>query len=409
MLSLLAGLLPLLVLGITALPWLWALDPDALKAQLRRPVVWLGTVGGLIGLRLLFRLIVAVAFSDLGRLDVAGRFYGSVLQLFLMADFFVFVFAVMLFVWPRGGAVALAAFREGIRQPMFWLLAAISFVLMLVSVILPYFTFGEDYKNMKLIGFDIILLFTTLFAVLTASTSLSDEIEGRTAITLISKPLSRRQFLLGKFAGIFLASLALAGLAAWSLNWALYLKPIIDLDEVVDPLQAQVQPSLIEATESLVPDRDMGAFLEGAAGWVGGTVAILPGLVICCCQAMLFLAIAVALATRLPIVVNLLTCLVIFFLGNLAPHLVQQSHRYQRQHPGEIGVVGQMLDFVTRVMDTILPALEYFGIGPAIVRDQPLPLGPYALYVAMIAGYAAMYSAVALLVGLILFEDRDLA
>jgi hypothetical protein len=409
MISLFVGFIPLLVLGVAALPWLWTIDPEALKAQLRRPGVLLGTVGGIIGLRLLFRLIATIALQDQSRLEVAGRLFGSLLQLFLMADGFVVVFAVLLLIWPRGGAVALAAFREGIRQPMFWLLAALSLFFMLVSVILPYFTFGDDYKMMKHIGFDIIMLFTTVFAVLTAGISISDEIEGRTAITLISKPLSRRQFLLGKFVGIFLASLALAGLAGWSLNWALYLKPIIDVEAAVDPLQVQVQPTLVTAAQSLASGRDMAGFLDGLAGWVGGSVAILPGLVICCCQVMLFLAIAVALATRLPMVVNLLTCLFVYFLGNLAPHLLAQSRQYQRQHPGGVGVVGQVLDFVTRVLDTVLPALESFGIGTAIVRDQPLPLGAYSLHVALIAGYALMYSAGALLVGLILFEDRDLA
>jgi ABC-type transport system involved in multi-copper enzyme maturation permease subunit len=409
MFSLLVGMLPLLLLLLAALPWLWTFDPDAFKAQLRRPRVLLGAIAALIGLRLLLRLIVAVALQDPGRLELAGRAYGGVLQLFLLADFFVIGFAVLLFLWPRGGAVALAAFREGIRQPMFWVLTAMSVFLMLVSVVLPYFTFGDDYKMMKLIGFDIILLFSTVFAVVTASLSISEEIEGRTAITLISKPLSRRQFLLGKFVGILLASLAFAGLAAWSLNWALYIKPIIDAETVVDPLQEQVQPSLVEAVEAMAPDRDMAAFLDGAAGWIGGAVAILPGLVICCCQVMLFLAIAVALATRLPIVVNLLSCLCVFFLGNLAPHLVQQSRNYQRQHPGGAGMVGQVYDFVVRVFDTIFPALESFGMGPAVLRDQPLPLGAYTLYVVMIAGYATLYSAAALFFGLILFEDRDLA
>jgi hypothetical protein len=181
------------------------------------------------------------------------------------------------------------------------------------------------------------------------------------------------------------------------------------MEDAVDPLQAQVQPGLITAAQSLAPDRDTSAFLEGTAGWLGGSVAILPGLVICCCQVMLFLAIAVALATRLPMVVNLLTCLFVYFLGNLAPHLLAQSRSYRRQNPGGPGMVSQMYDFVVRVFDTLLPALESFGIGPAIMRDQPLPLGAYTVHVALIAGYACLYSAVALLLGLILFEDRDLA
>lgn len=413
MLSLLVGMLLLLVLAAAALPWLWTLDPDAFKAQLRRPGVLLGVIGSIIGVRLFLRLLVAVALQDQSRLEIAGRLYGSVLQFFLLADCFVLVFAVVLTIWPRGGAVALAAFRESVRQPLFWLLAGISLLLMFVSVILPYFTFGDDYKMMKHIGFDNILLFTTVFAVLTASTAISDEIEGRTAITLISKPLSRRQFLLGKFAGILLASLALAGLCSWSLNWALYVKPIIDLEEAVDPLQAQVGPPLVAAAQALAPDRDTEAFLEGVAGWFGASLAIVPGFIISACQAMLFLAIAAALATRLPVVVNLLTCLFVFFVGNLAPYLVQLSQHLQRQFPaGAKGVVGAAVDlahFVARLLDTILPALESFGLGPAIVRDQPLPLGGYVLYVLMVMGYSVLYSAIALLLGLILFEDRDLA
>ena len=78
---------------------------------------------------------------------------------------------------------------------------------MLVSVVIPYFTFGDDYKMMKQLGFDMIMLSTMLFGVLAASMSISEEIEGRTAVTLMSKPVTRRQFLLGKFLGILLAGL----------------------------------------------------------------------------------------------------------------------------------------------------------------------------------------------------------
>ena len=36
---------------------------------------------------------------------------------------------------------------------------------------------------------------------------MADEIEGKTAITLLSKPITRRQFILGKFLGIELGVL----------------------------------------------------------------------------------------------------------------------------------------------------------------------------------------------------------
>jgi hypothetical protein len=48
-------------------------------------------------------------------------------------------------------------------------------------------------------------------------------------------------------------------------------------------------------------------------------------------------------------------------------------------------------------------------MGAAITRETPLPMGAFAIYIGTVTLYAALYTGVALLMGLILFEDRDLA
>ena len=73
---------------------------------------------------------------------------------------------------------------------------------MMLFVIIPYNTFGEDVKVLKDTGLTSIMLLAIIVAVWSASVSISDEIEGRTALTLLSKPVRRRQFILGKFLGI---------------------------------------------------------------------------------------------------------------------------------------------------------------------------------------------------------------
>src|SRR5262249_27247808 len=129
-----------------------------------------------------------------------GRYiYGSLLHLQFIIDLFLLMPQVVVLVWPKGGAVAFAAFRESCRQPMVWVIAVVAATLIWFSVVIPYFTFGDDYKMMKQIGFDIVMLSSVLFGVLAASMSISEEIEGRTAVTLMSKPVNRRQFLIGKF------------------------------------------------------------------------------------------------------------------------------------------------------------------------------------------------------------------
>src|SRR5947209_6450223 len=101
------------------------------------------------------------------------------------------------------------------------------------------------------LGCDMIMLATMLFCVLLASMSVSEEIEGRTAVTLMSKPVTRRQFLLGKFFGIFAAgwfmTVLLAGvfiLALWCEGfWGEKLPNQIG-DSLTEEVQAAVTPGI---------------------------------------------------------------------------------------------------------------------------------------------------------------------
>ena len=120
---------------------------------------------------------------------------------------------------------------------------------------------------------------------------------------------------------------------------------------------------------------------------------------------MILVAIAAALATRLPFVVNLVLCLVIYFLGHLAPVIVRVTESAGGSDAPGMGLVG----FLGKLFDVILPALEFFNMGPAIIRETPLDLWQFGWYVLTVFGYSVIYTVIALFVGLFLFEDRDLA
>jgi ABC-type transport system involved in multi-copper enzyme maturation permease subunit len=398
---------PLLCLlqALAALPWLWVLDPDLARQQLRRPVVWgylaLGSI--LVGAAGAF-----LVFSGADRDTLAGwgRVYGSVLQLQLSANFFVFAFAIMLYFWPKGGAVALAAFREGIRQPMFWLLTLAGLLLIAISPFIPYFTFGEDYKMVKELGYSQMLLFTAAFAVIAASTSISEEIEGRTAITLMSKPVSRRHFLLGKFIGILLAALVMCALLVWLLVWILLFKDTDAYERLQRGLQETPDPAwLVIALRDHVPAGEGSDLLRGVGLWMDDSASLLPGVAVSFCHVMILLAVAVALATRLPMLVTVPLCLAVYFLGHLTPILKAVAAQHlQEQETGY-----QLIAFLADVFDTVLPGLDLFDLSPAVIREAPLPPARFSLYTLSVSLYALVYTAIALLFGLILFEDRDLA
>jgi hypothetical protein len=417
---LLAGILLALLQFLAALPWLWAVDPKGFRETASSASSMAYVLGGVAFGGVLMALFLGY-HNDAQVLMWYGRYiYGAVLHLQLLIDFFIFLPYIVMVFWPKGGVVAFAAYREGCRQPMFWIITVAAVVVTWLAVVLPYFTFGDDYKMMKGIGFDVMMLGAVLFGVLASSTSISEEIEGRTAVTLMSKPVNRRQFLIGKFMGILLACLVMTLFIGWNLNYSLRamreFDPInnspdpadpqgmVQPDKVVDPMTLQAQRTVVPIFEKPVPSAPGKALARGVGLWFSDTLAHTLGGLLGFGQVMILVAIASALATRVSFVVNVVLCLMIYIMGHLAPVVVQVTEAAPGGGVG-VGLVG----FLGNLFNVLLPALEFFNMGPAIIREAPLDLWQFGTYVLTVFGYSILYTGIALLVGLLLFEDRDLA
>lgn len=272
-------------------------------------------------------------------------------------------------VFPHISIIALATSKEAVAQPLYLLVLLIGGFLLMLYVIIPYNTFGEDVKMYKDSGMMTIKVLAILVALWTASVSVADEIEGRTALTLLSKPISRRQFVLGKFLGItWSVFLLFVILGLWMLLWTSS-KVVYDARETSNP-----EPTWQLCNTEMI-----------------GTVA---GLALAFMETVVLTAVSVAISTRLPMLPNLVICGSIYVLGNLGPLIVQSS-------------VGQneFVAFFGQLVALVLPMLNVFDIQAAIAGGKHVPLD----YLAWALLYCVLYSAVAMLLALILFEDRDLA
>jgi ABC-type transport system involved in multi-copper enzyme maturation permease subunit len=382
-----------LALLAAAIPWMSALG---LMPPLGRrsmgfflgAIVAAAVVGGMLGAYLSFS-------SDRFVLGNWGRFLFSMLHLQLALDFFVLALFAILRLWPKGGAVAFAAFQEGLRQPTYWLLLLAGVGIMSFASILPFYTFGEDLKVLKEVCFFFAMLLPTLFGVLAASISVTDEIEGRTAVTLMSKPILRRDFLLGKFVGVALAAMSMILALGWYLIWIALFKDHIDPPIVREQIP---DPAWMTETLARMGPGSAADFVRGMLLWIGDASDALPGLIIGYCQVAVLTALAVALATRLPLLANLVTCLVVYFLGHLTAVLTEAT-----------ATSNPIISFLAQLIDTGVPPLDTFDASQAVIRDVPLPFLQYSAYAGQVAIYGAVYTIIALLLGLILFEDRDLA
>jgi hypothetical protein len=124
---------------------------------------------------------------------------------------------------------------------------------------------------------------------------------------------------------------------------------------------------------------------------------VLPGLVLGFFEVTVLTSISVAISTRLPMLVNLVVCILIFFLGHLSPVLVEVTSQ---------GGVNELVSFMARLFAWVLPSLEFFNAGPSISTGAVIPWFGYVLPA---LGYCVLYSGAALLFAFLLFEDRDLA
>ena len=334
-----------------------------------------------LGARPRVRRVPRLQGRDAASLRWYGRVYGAVLHLQLLIDLFILLAAAAsCCVWPKGGAVALAAFREGCRQPMFWLITVVRRRRSSgSSVVIPYFTFGDDYKMMKQIGFDVVMLAAVLFGVLAASMSISEEIEGRTAVTLMSKPVNRRQFLIGKFLGILMACVAMSLILGWSLNCALLAMPEFDKINEAESTRCRMQaqatfvPAFVEAraAAAAAEGRRRGCRRCGSPtpfahsvrrrprvrpGDDPGRDRVGPG--------------HAAAVRRQP---RPRACSSTSWATS-RPWSCGSTGSAGRPGGTAVGLVG----FLGQLFDVLLPALEFFNMGPAIIRETPLDLWQFA-------------------------------
>ena len=270
---------------------------------------------------------------------------------------------------PKIGAVAWATTKEAISQPFFYLVIFGGLAAVFLIFFIPYFTFGEDVKVFEECGLTLVMVAAILMALWTASTTLADEIEGRTALTVLSKPVSRRDFILGKFVGVLGATAVLyIVLGSYFIAWIPY-KVVYDARET-----AAVEPNSEKCAEEMM--------------------RMLPGLALGFMETTVMTSITIAISTRLSMLPNLVISLTIYVLGHLVPLLAKSA-------VGQVAMVPFFADFLAAV----LPVLDHFNIYGPIATGDPVP----PIYLLYAFGYCVLYSTVAMLVALLLFEDRDLA
>src|SRR5437660_808441 len=137
-------------------------------------------------------------------------------------------------------AIARNAFREAVRDRVLYNLVLFVLLLIAGAIFLGELSAGQEAKIIVDLGLSAMLLFGVFIAIFVGVGLVYKEVERRTLYAILSKPIGRGEFLLGKYLGLCLTLLVNVVVMAVGLSLAL-----IYVKRGWNPLVARIWPAIL--------------------------------------------------------------------------------------------------------------------------------------------------------------------
>ncbi len=119
-------------------------------------------------------------------------------------------------------AIAMNTVREAIRSRVLYTLLFFALALIGTGVLLSTLSYVESERILQDVGFAAIRVFAVAIAIFVGIGLVHREVDRRTIFTILSKPISRSEFLLGKYAGLLFTlwlQIAVMGVGFAGVSW----------------------------------------------------------------------------------------------------------------------------------------------------------------------------------------------
>ena len=276
------------------------------------------------------------------------------------------------FSWRRVTAITGNTFTGLVRLKVFYGLLLFALLLIGASAFMAQMTFQQEFQVLKDVGLGAMSIFTSLLAILATARLLPQDIEERTAYTVLAKAVSRFEYLAGKLLGVF-CLLALSLLAMAALFFAvLFLREQSVLSDTARQL-------------SNAPAEQMADALRAVRG-ASFNANLLPGIAIIYVKSCLLAALTLFVSTFASS--TIFTIIVMAFVY-LIGHFQAIAREYWLQTNG----AGWLTKIFLAVVALLFPDLQSFNLTDDIVAGTVIPVSLLLKTVSLGLFYAAFYLA----------------
>lgn len=314
-------------------------------------------------------------------------------------------------------AIIANSYTETVRQPIYGIILLATAGLLVLNVSLAAYTLEDDNKFLKDMGLSTLLVSGLFLSAFSAAGVLSREIENKTVLTVISKPIGRPLFLLGKFLGLggalatgfYLVGIVFllcmrhrvmstasdhidmpvmlfgVGAVLGSVLIAAFCNFLYDM-QFTSTAMRLVVPLMTVAILLVAMINDEWEIQQFGKDFIDGQ--LIGALLLVFAMVMILTAVAVAVSTRLGQVMTLSICTGVLMIGLVSDAWFGQ---YRDAH-----FLGQLAYWVS-------PNLAFLWITDALTRGDHVSVK----YVLTSFTYAGLLSLSWLLIGVALFQKRE--
>ncbi|HLY07724.1 MAG TPA: hypothetical protein VKW04_00335 [Planctomycetota bacterium] len=281
--------------------------------------------------------------------------------------------------------LAAATYGDITRRPLYYILLFTFAFAIFGSKFLTLFSFYQEINMVREMGLATITFWAFIILVITSGIVVTQELEDRTAVMLLAKPIQRSDFLLGKFAGLVLS--LVPGIIV--LSGVLFLT-----------LWMMAAPRLP------LHDRDLVLGVEGGSSpfatvwritWENFVVkqsgVVLEGAFLSLLQTAILAAIAVSFSAFFPTVVSVAATTLVFIFGNVSSYMLASV---ENLHVGALSAAGKVASY-------LVPNLGYFNLQMYFSEGKIISIR----YLGLSFAYTALYIVAVFLVSCTLFQKRE--